>query len=155
MIAGGCALAAAVLTVTGLVTLLAFFGTGSPLLGTLNDVNTIAAALVTVPVALALRPAAARASPALATVAVGVDLVGVLLAAGFSALLVTRVMSFEATLTFITMGNGLIGIWLLLTAAMCLRARLCPLRSRGWAWQAGQDLRSPPSASHCSAVSIR
>jgi hypothetical protein len=136
MIAGGCALAAAVLTVTGLVTLLAFFGTGSPLLGTLNDVNTIAAALVTVPVALALRPAAARASPALATVAVGVDLVGVLLAAGFSALLVTRVMSFEATLTFITMGNGLIGIWLLLTAAMLLTSATLP-STLAWLGMAG------------------
>lgn len=70
-IAGWCAIAAAVLTVTGLVTLLAFFGAGSPLLGALNDLNTIAAALVTVPVALAFRGVegleSARQSPARGT----------------------------------------------------------------------------------------
>jgi hypothetical protein len=131
MIAGWCAIAAAVLTVTGLVTLLAFFGTGSLLLGALNDLNTIAAALVTVPVALALHPAAARASPMLAMVAVGIDLVGVLLAAGFSALLVARVMSFEATLTFVTVGNGLIGVWLLLTAALLVTGATVPT-TLGW-----------------------
>ena len=135
-IAGWCAIAAAALTVTGLVTLLAFFGTRSPLLGALNDLNTIAAALVTVPVALALHPAAVRTSPTLATVAVGVDLVGVLLAAGFSALLVARVMSFEATLTFITLGNGLIGLWLLLTAALLLAGAALPT-TLGWLGIAG------------------
>ena len=36
---------------------------------------------------------------------------GVLLAAGFSALLVLQAMTFEATLTLITVGNGLIGAW--------------------------------------------
>jgi hypothetical protein len=136
MIAGWCALAAAVLTVTGLVTLLAFFGAGSPLLGALNDLNTIAAALVTAPVALALHPAAARASPTLATLAVGVDLVGVLLAAGFSTLLLTRVMSFDAALTFITVGNGLIGVWLLVTAALLLAATPLPT-PLGWLGMAG------------------
>lgn len=136
MIAAWCAIAAAALTVTGLVTLLAFFGTGSPLLGRVNDLNTIAAALVTVPVAVALHPAAARASPTLATVAVGVDLVGVVLAAGFSALLVARVMSFEATLTFITVGNGLIGIWLLLTAALVLPSATLP-STLAWLGMAG------------------
>lgn len=135
-IAGWCAIAAAVLTVTGLVTLLAFFGTGAPLLGALNDLNTIAAALVTVPVALALHPAAARGSPTLATFAVGVDLLGVLLAAGFSALLVTGVMSFEATLPYITMGNGLIGMWLLLTAAL-LRASVTLSSTLVWLGMAG------------------
>lgn len=39
-------IAAAVLTVTGILTLLAFFRAGSPLLGALNDLNRIAAALV-------------------------------------------------------------------------------------------------------------
>lgn len=136
MIAGWSAVAAAVLTVTGLVTLLAFFATGSPLLGALNDLNTIAAALVTAPVAFALHSVAARASPTLATVAVGIDLVGLLLAAGFSALLVAHVMSFEATLTLITVGNGLIGIWLLVTAALLLAAASLPTPV-GWLGMAG------------------
>lgn len=136
MISGWCALAAAALTVTGLVTLLAFFGTGSPLLGALNDLNTIAAAIVTVPVAFALHFAAARASPLLATLAVGVDLVGVLLAAGFSALLLARVMSFEATLTFVTVGNGLIGVWLLLTSALLIAGGFLP-HTLAWLGMAG------------------
>lgn len=126
MLAGWSAIAAAILTVTGLVTLLAFFGTRSPLLGALNDLNTIVMALVTVPVALALHPVAARTSASLATIAVGADLAGVVLAAGFSALLVTRIMTFEATLTAITVGNGLIGVWLLATAALVLSASAVP-----------------------------
>ena len=104
--------------------------------GAKECLNTIAAALVTVTVAVALHPAAARASPTLATVAVGVDLVGVVLAAGFSALLVTRVMSFEATLTSITLGNGLIGIWLLLTAALLLTSATLP-STLAWLGMAG------------------
>jgi hypothetical protein len=71
MLAGWSAIAAAILTVTGLITLLAFFGTGSALLGALNDLNTIAMALVTVPVALALYPVASRTSGSLATIALG------------------------------------------------------------------------------------
>jgi hypothetical protein len=87
MLAGWCAIAAAILTVTGLITLLAFFGTGSALLGAFNDLNTILMAVVTVPVALALYPVGSRTSGPLATIALGADLIGVLLAAGFSALL--------------------------------------------------------------------
>ncbi len=58
MLLGCFAIAAAVLTVTGLITLLAFFTTKIGALGTLNDTNTIAMAVVTVPVALALHPIA-------------------------------------------------------------------------------------------------
>ena len=136
VLAGWSAIAAAILTVTGLVTLLAFFGTRSELLGALNDLNTIVMALVTVPVALALHPIAARTSASLATIAVGADVLGVVLAAGFSALLVTRIMTFEATLTAITVGNGLIGVWLLATAALMLSASAVP-SPLGWLGIAG------------------
>jgi hypothetical protein len=119
---GWSAIAAAILTVTGLVTLLAFFGTRSAMLGLLNDLNTIVMALVTVPVALALHPVAARTSPPLATVGVAADLVGVGMVVTFSTLLITGVMTFEATLTAITVGNGLIGAWVLTTAALLLAA---------------------------------
>lgn len=136
MLSGWSAIAAAILTVTGLVTLLAFFGTRSELLGTLNDINTIAMALLTVPVALALHPVAARTSASLATIAVGADLLGVVLAVGFSALLVTRIMTFEATLTAITLGNGLIGVWLLATAALMLSGSAVP-SPLGWLGIAG------------------
>jgi hypothetical protein len=88
---------AAVLTIAGLITLFAF-ATGSAVLGALNDLNTILIAVVTVPIALALaHPVASRTSGWLATVALGADLIGVFLAAGFSALLLAPVMSFNAT----------------------------------------------------------
>jgi len=136
MLAGWSAIAAAILTVTGLITLLAFFGTGSALLGALNDLNTIVMALATVPVALALYPVASRTSGSLATIALAADLVGVVLAAGFSALLVVRVMTFDATLAPITVGNGLIGVWLLMTAALVLAASAVP-SALGWLGIAG------------------
>ena len=72
--AGWASIAAAILTVTGLVTLMAFFATRSPLLGAVNDLNTVVSAVVTVPIALALRPLAARASHALAAAAAAADL---------------------------------------------------------------------------------
>jgi hypothetical protein len=136
VLAGWSAIAAAILTVTGLVTLLAFFGTRSELLGALNDLNTIVMALVTVPVALALHPVAARTSASLATIAVGANVLGVVLAAGFRALLVTRIMTFEATLATITVGNGLIGVWLLATATLMLVASAVP-SPLGWLGIAG------------------
>ncbi len=136
MLAGWSAIAAAILTVTGLITILAFFGTRSALLGALNDLNTILMAIASVPVALALHSVASRSSGFLATAAVAADLLGVLLAAGFSALLVTRVMTFEATLTLVTIGNGLIGVWLLMTAALLLAAAAVPA-ALGWLGIAG------------------
>jgi hypothetical protein len=136
MLAGWSAIAAAILTVTGLMTLLAFFGTGSALLGALNDLNTIVMALATVPVALALYPVASRTSGSLATIALAADLIGVVLAAGFSAILVVRVMTFDATLLLITAGNGLIGVWLLMTAALVLPASAVP-SPLGWLGIAG------------------
>jgi hypothetical protein len=75
---GWFAIAAAILTIIGLVTLLAFFRTGSSALGLASDLNTIAMALVTMPVALTLHEAASRSSAPLASVAVGADLIGVL-----------------------------------------------------------------------------
>jgi len=136
MLAGWSAIAAAILTVTGLITLLAFFGTGSAVLGALNDLNTIVMAVVTVPVALALYPVASRTSGSLATIALAADLIGVVLAAGFSALLVGWVMTFDATLLPITVGNGLIGVWLVMTAALLLAASAVP-SALGWLGIAG------------------
>jgi hypothetical protein len=131
MLAGWFAIAAAILTVTGLITLLAFFGTRSALLGALNDLNTLLMAVATVPVALALYPVASRTSHSLATIGLGANLVGVLLAAGFSALLLAHALTFNATLLSITMGNGLIGVWLLMTAALVLAAAAVPA-PLGW-----------------------
>ena len=136
MLAGWCAIAASILTITGLFTLLAFFGTGSAVLGALNDLHTILMTVVTVPVALALYPVATRASGSLATAALGADLIGVVLAAGFSGLLLVNVMSFNTTLLPITVGNGLIGVWLLVTAALVLAVSAVPA-PLGWLGIAG------------------
>jgi hypothetical protein len=61
---------------------------------------------------------------------------GVLLAIGLSALLVAHVTSFNATLVRITIGNGLIGIWLLMTAALLLSTSAVPAPP-GWLGVAG------------------
>jgi hypothetical protein len=89
-------------------------------------------AVVTVPLALALYPVASRTFASLARVAVAADFSGVVLAAGFSALLVLQVMTFDATLALITVGNGLIGIWLLVTAALVVATSAVP-SALGWA----------------------
>jgi hypothetical protein len=136
VLAGWAAITAAVLTETGLVTLLVFFGTGLPLLGALSDLNTVAMALVTVPVALALYPVAARGPSALAAIALGADFIGVALAAVFSLALVVGVVTFEGSLLPVTLGNGLIGIWLLLTAGLLLAGSALPA-ALGWLGVAG------------------
>jgi hypothetical protein len=136
MLAGWAAIAVAVLTVTGLVTLFAFFGTGARALGVLNDVNTILMAAATVPVALALRPIAARAAGGLAWAAVGVDLIGVVLAAGVSLLMLAHVWTADTALLVISVGNGLIGVWLLLTSALLVVASAVP-GGLGWLGIAG------------------
>ena len=134
--AGWAGITAAVLTVTGLVTLLVFFATGLPLLGALNDLNTVAMSVVTVPIALALYPVAARGPSPLAAIALGADFIGVALAAVFSLLLVAGVVTFNSSLLPVTLGNGLIGIWLLLTAGLLLARSALPA-ALGWLGVAG------------------
>jgi hypothetical protein len=68
---GSSALAAAGLTVVGFVTIVAFFSTTIPILGTINDWVALHLAPATVPVALALRPAAAAGSPVIETASRG------------------------------------------------------------------------------------
>jgi hypothetical protein len=93
-------------------------------------------AVVTVPVALALYPVVARASSPLAAIAVGADFIGVALAAVFSLLLVARLVTFEGSLLPVTLGNGLIGLWLLVTAALLLWRSAVPV-ALGWLGVAG------------------
>lgn len=124
--AGWSAIAAAVLTVIGLVTLVAFFATGNATLGRINDLSAASLALATVPVALALWPPASRASVPLATGALAADLVGAALASAFSVLLVLGVMTFSATLLPVTIGNALIGAWLVTTAGLLMATGAVP-----------------------------
>lgn len=136
MLAGWSAIAVAVLTVTGLVTLFAFFGTGSSAVGAVNDLNTIAMALATVPVALALYPFAVRTSSGLAAAALAAGLVGVAVAVAGSGLLLARIATSETVLALISVGNGLIGVWLLVTAMLLLRGSVVPV-PLGWLGVAG------------------
>lgn len=136
MLAGWSAIAVAVLTVTGLVTLLAYFGTGSTTFGTLNELNNILMAAATVPVAVALHSGAARVSTRLAGAALAADFVGVGLVVVASALVVTRLVAFETALPVLTAGNLLIGGWLLLTAVLLLGESIVPA-SLGWLGIAG------------------
>jgi hypothetical protein len=126
MVAGSAAIAAAILTVVGTVTLVTFLATTNATLGAINDLVTAALAFATVPIALALHPVAARASAPVATAAVAADFVGIMLAGGFSLLLVAGVTTFAGSLTQVTIGNGLIGVWLALTAALLLSAAAVP-----------------------------
>lgn len=120
ILAGWAATAAAVLTVIGVVTLVAFFATGSSALGRANDVSSMMGSIATVPIALVRRPLASHASPLLANAAVGVEIIGVALVVLFSTPLILGRMTFEATLVPITLGNALVGVWVLVTAALLL-----------------------------------
>jgi hypothetical protein len=125
-LAGWSAVAAALLTVASFLMLMAYVVTGSPLTALSDLTGSIAATLVTVPVALALFPVASRTSRSLATIALAADLIGVVLTAGFAALMVLEVMTFEATLLPITVGHAMIGVWLAMTAALVLAAAAVP-----------------------------
>ena len=101
--------AAAALTVGSIATLGAFYSVGEPW-GTINDGLTIALAAATVPIAVGLARRNGRSL--LVTCGAAVDVVGVLLTVGFTTLLIARVMTFEASLPYVLVGQALIGCWL-------------------------------------------
>jgi hypothetical protein len=102
---------AAGLTVAGAVTLATFFAVGEPW-GTLNDLSAIALAASTVPIAVGL----ARRNPrsAALTLGLGLDVVGAITTSTYTALLITRRMTFEDSLLGVVGGQALIGAWLVL-----------------------------------------
>jgi len=101
--------AAAGLTVGGIVTLAVFFAVGEPW-GTINDATSIVLAGATVPIAVGL----ARRNPHERALILGaaLDIVGVGITAVFTSLLITRRMTFEGSLPYVLLGQGLIGAWL-------------------------------------------
>ena len=103
--------AAAVLTVGGVVTLGIFFAAGEPW-GTINDWLTIALAGATVPIALDLARRNPRSAPLL--IGAGCDVAGAAITSAFTALLISRRMTFEESLPGVMAGQALIGCWLVL-----------------------------------------
>lgn len=104
------AVAAAGLTVGGVVTLAMFFAVGQPW-GSINDATSIVLAGATVPIAVGL----ARRNPRSTALTVGaaVDVVGVGVTAVFTSLLIAGRMTFEGSLPFILTGQALIGAWMI------------------------------------------
>jgi hypothetical protein len=101
--------AAAVLTVGAGVALGTFFAVGEPW-GTLNDTLSIALAAATVPIAVGLARRNPRAP--LLTIGAAFDVVGAVVASTYTALLISRRMTFEDTLMGVMAGQALIGAWL-------------------------------------------
>ena len=103
------ALAAAGMTVGGIVTLAVFFAVGEPW-GSINDGLTIALAVATAPIAVGL----ARRNPLQRALVLGgaLDIIGVGITAVFTSLLIARRMTFEGSLPYVLLGQGLIGAWL-------------------------------------------
>jgi hypothetical protein len=102
---------AAGLTVAGAVTLATFFAVGEPW-GTLNDLSPIPLAASTVPIAVGL----ARRNPRSVALAIGagLDAIGAITTSTYTALLITRRMTFEDSLLGVVGGQALIGCWLVL-----------------------------------------
>lgn len=105
--------AAAGLTVGAAVALGVFFAAGEPW-GTINDSLSIAVAWATVPIAVQF----ARRNPRSPLLGLGAasDAAGVAITTVFTALLISRRMTFEESLMPIMGGQALIGGWLLLAA---------------------------------------
>lgn len=110
----GAARAAVGLTLGSATALAAFFAAGEPW-GTLNDSLSIGLAWATVPIAVDL----VRRHPESPMLRLGLaaDLIGVAATTVFTALLISRRMTFEDSLQPILNGQALIGAWLILAGA--------------------------------------
>jgi hypothetical protein len=106
--------AAVGLTIGSATALAAFFAVGEPW-GTLNDSLSIGLAWATVPIAVDL----VRRHPDSPLLGLGAvaDLIGVAATTVFTALLISRRMTFEDSLQPILNGQALIGTWLILAGA--------------------------------------
>jgi len=106
--------AAVGLTIGSATALAAFFAVGEPW-GTLNDSLSVGLAWATVPIAVDL----VRRHPESPLLGLGVaaDLIGVAATTVFTALLISRRMTFEDSLQPILNGQALIGTWLILAGA--------------------------------------
>ena len=127
---GWTALIGGVIGVVSFVSLLLLFIVGEPF-GTLNDILSIPIALLMTPLVVALYRLHAAEHAALSTVALLAGLAGFFVTAVGCGLLVLGRINFEQSLLPGIGGFGLIGVWLLINAALGLSAGTLP---RGAAW---------------------
>ena len=127
---GWTALIGGVIGVVSFVSLLLLFIVGEPF-GTLNDILSIPIALLMTPLVVALYHLHAAEHAALSTVALLAGLAGFFVTAVGCGLLVLGRINFEQSLLPGIGGFGLIGVWLLINAALGLSAGTLP---RGAAW---------------------
>ncbi len=127
---GWTALIGGVVGVVSFVALMLLFAIGEPF-GTLNDILSIPIALLMTPLVVALYRLHAAENVVLSTVALLAGLAGFFATAVGCALLVLGRISFEQSLLPGIGGFGLIGVWLLINAALGLSAHTLP---RGTAW---------------------
>ena len=116
---GGTAVATGVVALLGLVFIILFFTAGQPF-GTLNDVCIGLAAILSGVLAWVLYPVHHATSPHLSLLALIAALLGALVVTAGSVLVISGVSSWYLAGLYMTVGNALIGLWLL---AMSCSAR--------------------------------
>jgi len=116
-LAGWSSLVAAAATVIGAVFLGLFFARGQPW-GTLNDLASIVLMVATVPVALAIAAIESDAFTTLAWLAAAIGILGMAVATVAQTLLVLRIRSYEALLSWTLGGGAIVGVWYLLVGGL-------------------------------------
>ena len=125
--AGWSALASAIATVLGLVTLIMFFALGQPW-GTINDITSVVLAASLLPVLLVLHRLHRRHAP---TISLGTFIIGVLamlIAVAFQTLLIIRIIAFAQTAVVVPVAFGLFGASLMIYGYLALADESLPRR---------------------------
>ena len=113
-VAGWCAYASGIVSIFGIVFLVAFFTTFIGLLGTLNDISVIIHYTLTLPIALVLRQLLRPYGPVLSLVAMLLGIVGMVAAIVLQVLLVTGVLSFTQQVGMVITAFMVILAWFVL-----------------------------------------
>ena len=112
--AGWCAYASGIVSIFGIVFLVAFFTTFIGPLGTLNDISVIIHYTLTLPIALVLRQLLQPHGPVLSLVAMLLGIVGMVAAIVLQVLLVTGVLSFTQQVGMVIVAFMVILAWFVL-----------------------------------------
>jgi hypothetical protein len=106
---GWSALASAIASIVGLVTLIMLFTLGQPW-GTINDIASVVQALSILPVLLVLHRLYHRDAPTVSLAAFSMGVLGMLVAILFQTLLIIGVITFTQTAVISPLAFGLLGI---------------------------------------------
>ena len=112
--AGWCAYASGIVSIFGIVFLVAFFTTFIGPLGTLNDISVIIHYTLTLPIALVLRQILRPYGPVLSQVAMLLGIVGMVAVIVLQILLVTGVLSFTQQVGMVIIAFMVILAWFVL-----------------------------------------